>query len=296
MKIRLGLFVLRVFSALPNFAVRGIARLAAWIVWRARGRLRRLTEGNIELAFPSLSVQRRKQLAQDSVFALCVGIIELGKTWFWPVGRLLGQVVGVEGARHLQNCRAEGGLVVLVPHLGNFELVAYFLAQRFAITAMYKPSKNDALNDIVKCARERCGIRLVPANVTGARACLKAVRSGEVVLLLPDQNPKPGYGIFAPFFGEPTYTMTLPTKLLHRSGARAIGAYCKRTPASKYEVVFVPVSDAIYDENILTSATALNQLIERCVLDCVEQYTWQYKRYKYLPDLELRKHSGRGGR
>ena len=65
-------------------------------------------------------------------------------------------------------------------------------------------------------------------------------------------------------------------------------AYCKRLPDGKYEMVFRPIDEGVYDSDCLTSLAALNRSIERCILECPEQYQWEYKRFKYLPNLQKR--------
>ena len=46
-----------------------------------------------------------------------------------------------------------------------------------------------------------------------------ALKRGEMVTILPDQQPKPGRGagVFASFFGVPALTMTLFGRLARRS-------------------------------------------------------------------------------
>jgi KDO2-lipid IV(A) lauroyltransferase len=48
---------------------------------------------------------------------------------------------------------------------------------------------------------------------------IRALRAGQAVGLLPDQVPPEGQGLWAPFFGQPAYTMTLAARLLQQTGA-----------------------------------------------------------------------------
>jgi len=152
---------------------------------------------------------------------------------------------------------------------------------------MYGHAENVILDDIIHKARERSGITMVHTGVSGVRSLLRALKAGNFVLMLPDQVPQ-GFGKFAPFFGEPTYTMTLVTSLLQRTGAKAVCGFCKRLPDGEYEVVFRAVDEAIYDPDEATALAGLNKSIEKCVLDCPEQYQWGYKRFKLLPNMEKR--------
>ena len=82
--------------------------------------------------------------------------------------------------------------------------------------------------------------------------------------------------------------MTLGSKLLRRSGALAVCAYCKRLPGGGYELRFRPVDDAIYDRDLMTSLAGLNSSVEACVRECPEQYQWEYRRFKFLTDFRRR--------
>ena len=150
--------------------------------------------------------------------------------------------------------------------------------------------KQDEINNLVRHARQRCGARLVPATTGGVRSMLLALRAGEVVSLLPDQVPPDSCGEFAPFFGEPAYTMTLATNLIQRTGAKAIYAVCKRVGGGKYEINYQPADEDIYSSDSATALGGLNKSIERCVLDCPEQYQWAYKRYKKMPNRDNREY------
>jgi KDO2-lipid IV(A) lauroyltransferase len=82
--------------------------------------------------------------------------------------------------------------------------------------------------------------------------------------------------------------MTLVTNLIQRTGARAVCCYCKRLPGGKYELVFREVDKDLYAADPDTALAGLNKSVERCVRDCPEQYQWQYKRFRFLPNLEKR--------
>ena len=45
-----------------------------------------------------------------------------------------------------------------------------------------------------------------------------------------------------------------------------------------------PVSDAIYDEDLVASATALNAAVADVIMIDPAQYMWNYKRFRRKPD------------
>lgn len=84
---------------------------------------------------------------------------------------------------------------------------------------MYEPPKMVQLEEWIKTSRERAGATLVPTNVRGVAALLKALRKGQTTAILPDQVPPPASGDFSPIFGVPARTMTLVHNLIQKSGS-----------------------------------------------------------------------------
>jgi KDO2-lipid IV(A) lauroyltransferase len=287
--LQIAMGLLRIFSVLPHFIIVIVAKFATWIVWRANGRLRRVTKRNLEICFPDFSEQQRTQLSQRSLANLSLSIVDAGRTFLRQPERLLQDITSVVGEEHLLAAAAEGnGTLVLFPHLGNWELGNLWLCERYTVTAMYGQPKAPTFDEFIRKARQRNGAKLVSTGISGLRALLNTLKAGDLVSLLPDQVPESRFGRFAPFFGEPTLTMTLATNLLSRTGAKAVSTYCKRLPGGKYELVFCPVDEAIYDSDCPSALAGLNRSVERCILECPEQYLWAYKRFKVLPNMEHR--------
>lgn len=175
---------------------------------------------------------------------------------------------------------AKRGIVFLTPHLGCFEITAQAVALRTPLTVMYRPPRKTALKPLVEGARGRHNLTLAPANLTGVRKMAKTLKKGMPVGLLPDQVPQDGEGVWADFFGQPAYTMTLPVKLQQMSGAPIILTYAERLPGGKgYVLRFVP-----FEENLegtpAERARMINAAMEKLIARCPAQYLWSYKRYK----------------
>src|SRR5690606_9341413 len=122
-----------------------------------------------------------------------------------------------------------------------------------------------------------------PADGSGVRALLKALKAERVVGVLPDQEPKQAGAEFAPFFGTPALTMTLTSNLLARTGARAVMVYALRRPQGGYRLCFRAPEEEIYSDDLATSLAGLNRSVEQCARDDLAQYQWEYKRFKHQP-------------
>jgi KDO2-lipid IV(A) lauroyltransferase len=285
--------------------VRGALRLLAWLplryaqaiggtVGRAAGlvpnSLRRAAETNLALCFPELSAHSRGRLLAQTLTETGRTTAEMGALWLWPATRVLTLVREVPGDEVLTQALAQGkGLILACPHLGAWELAGLYCATRCKLTALYRPPRMSALDAMIRRARERSGARLVPTDAAGIRALFQALRHGDAVGILPDQDPGRERGVFAPFFGIPTNTMTLVSRLAASTGAPVVLVYAERLPrGAGYRMQFLQAPDGIADPDPKTAAAALNHAVESCVRARPEQYQWTYKRFKTRPAGEQR--------
>jgi Kdo2-lipid IVA lauroyltransferase/acyltransferase len=203
--------------------------------------------------------------------------LEAPYVWFRAPSQLAGKVI-VEGQGAYDNALAAGrGVVVLTPHLGCFEVIARTLALTGPTTVLYKPPKLDAARTLLEAARGGENLSAVPANGTGVRGLLRALKRGETVGILPDQVPTGGEGVWVPFFGRPAYTMTLPERLAAKTGAAVVLAVGERLPAGRgWRVHFEPMAGEV-------STGSINVAMESLIRRFPEQYFWGYNRYKAPP-------------
>lgn len=283
------LLLMHIVARIPWIVINAVAHVSVWFMWLANRRARPITEVNIAICFPDLSRERQQTLVKASLYQTGLNAFDMARCWVRSREYLEERISKVDGLEHLNEAEAVGnGTLVLVPHLGSWEMVNLYLSSRNRFTALFREPRANLFANFILRQRQRHGARLVPINTAGLRAVLQALRANEMAVLFPDQVPPRHSGEFAPFFGEPTLTMTLVTKLLRRSGARAVCAYCKRLPGGRYELHFRPADEAIYDADLTTSLTGLNASVEACVRECPEQYQWEYRRFKFLTDFRRR--------
>ena len=203
--------------------------LLGWLAYAFSPTYRRRLRAHAALAGLN-ATQRRGAVAQAGRM-----MAEMPWLWLRPQGQPLGGLVRWQGAELIDAALARGrGLVLLTPHLGCFEVCAQAIAERFGqrttLTAMYRPAKQPWLRTLEETARHRPGLATTPASLAGVRQMIRALRRGEAVGLLPDQVPPQGMGVWAPFFGQPAYTMTLAARLVQQTGATLLLIWAKRLP------------------------------------------------------------------
>ena len=240
----------------------------------------RVTDENLRLAYPEMPEEERKVLTRKS-------IIETGKlaTEIFTVSErnyhwLSKRIVNVTGKHLLDKLRNEDrGIVVLGPHIGNWEVLGLYMNSVEPIVSLYQKPKAAYLEHYTKKTREKSGAILVPTNQRGLAKLIGALKKGKMTGILPDQVPYYGGGEIVPFFAEPALTMTFVYKLIQKTHCAVIFALAKRVPDG-FEIIFYQAPDEIYSNDIRESTCALSKGIEEAISYCPEQYQWEYKRYK----------------
>lgn len=242
---------------------------------------------NISLCFNNLNEEQREALLRAHFVEFGKSICEVPVLWksapevFKTVAK---EVVGLsEFTRAVEQGK---GIVIAAPHLGAWEFVGYYLSVHAPMTILYRPPQLRALDEPLRRARGRFGAHLVPTDKRGVRALLDALQRGEMVGILPDQDPGHDNGVFVPFFGVTANTMTLLTRLAMRTEAAVFVTFAERLPnAQGYRMHFKPV-DFTVQGGVEQGVAALNHALEDAIRVVPEQYLWTYKRFKTRPPGE----------
>ncbi|GGO77423.1 lipid A biosynthesis lauroyl acyltransferase [Marinobacterium nitratireducens] len=288
LKAALVIAILGLLALLP---LKWAHALGGWLGRRqARdrsGKLAANTWRNLEMCFPELDDAARDRLATESLEHTGRTSAEMGMSWFWSPRRSLKKVRSVHGEEVVRQALAEGrGVILMAPHLGNWELLNLYVSNRYRpFTAMYKPPQLKLIDDLIRRRRARLGTDMAPANASGVRMVMKALKRGEMVGILPDQQPDRSGGIFAPFFGIEALTMKLVPQLARQTGARVICGYARRLPKGEgYDIHFRTAEDGVGDRDLQQAAAAMNRSVEACVRALPEQYQWEYRRFSERPE------------
>ncbi|MEH6576225.1 MAG: lysophospholipid acyltransferase family protein [Amphritea sp.] len=280
--------VLFLISLLPLKWAQGIGAALGRRLWKGTGKAAVFTKKNVELCFPNLSDNERSELALQSLVETGRSAGEMGMSWMWSPERVLRKVRNVHGEDVLQEAMAEGrGVILIAPHLGNWEVLNLYLSKFYPLTAMYKPPKIKMMDDLIRKKRERIGSKLAPANIKGVRMAMKALKAGEMLGILPDQEPDDKGGVFAPFFGVEAFSMKLLPQLAAQTKAVVVSGYAKRLPGGEgFDLYFHRAEGDIANKEIRLAATEMNREVEFCVRQIPEQYQWEYGRFNTRPDNE----------
>lgn len=274
--------LLKIFSRLPLRLIQNLAKTAGSLLYLTHSSIRRITEINLGIAYPELSVLERAHLAKRSVQSQCMTYTESVKIWGSSTEYALSLIREVHGAdRFLKALQNPNGTLAVVPHFGTWELMNVWINQHTDPVIMYKPSKDPEVDRFMLEARQRLNATLVPTDETGVRALFKHLKQGGFSAILPDHVPKENGGIYSPFYGQNALSSTLLSKLAAKTQCSVIGLSCLRNDdLNGFDIYVTELSSDILSKDVQVSVDTLNKEMERMINIAPEQYVWGYKRFR----------------
>ena len=215
-------------------------------------------------------------------------VAELPRLWLGrPVRVVWNDLPAMQAV--FERSKAEGkGIIVLSPHIGCWEVVGQSIADESfrrshgenRMTVMYRPARQVWLDDIIRASRETPSMQTVPADLSGVRQTLRALKGGGIIGLLPDQVPLEGMGVWVKVFGMPAYTMTMAAKLAQTTKAITVLCWCERLSFGRGYRIFTQVLDLDLNANLDDVVQQINDGVEVAIRALPTQYLWGYARYK----------------
>ena len=266
---------------LPLAILHASGALLGRLLWWSHARPRAIAENNLHLVLTQKGRETRQSTARDALIETGKALAETAKIWGNTPEQALALVREVRGQDLFEGAVAQGrGLIVAAPHLGCWELLNYWLAARTPLAILYRAPRRAGLEPLLRRARGALAVEQVRAEGAGVRTLYKRLLAGGTVGILPDQKPRQGEGIEAPFFGVPAATMVLLPRLAARTGATVLFAFAERLPrGAGYRLHFLPAPEGIADPDTAIACAALNRGVENCVRLAFTQYQWTYKRW-----------------
>lgn len=283
--IRLALALV---ARLPLGLAQALGRALGRLGWALAGGERRKALEGLAIAFPEKSDQERRAIGRAAFAHLGAAALEAAN--LRATGEGLRALVAwpAEDRARFEAALARGrGVVFVSGHVGNWELLARRVARDgFRCQSIAKETSDPRLTRLVERFRERGGVRSIWRGQDGAaRAMLRALRQGEVLGLVIDQDTKV-QSVHVPFFGRLASTPRAAADLALRTGAAVVVGFCQREGKGyRLHMEEVPVPDAAADrEAAAVALTArLTERIEAAIRRAPEQWVWMHRRWRTPP-------------
>ncbi len=271
--------LLRVISVLPLGAQYQIANFASLLMSVIPNNIPKLIEQNIQMCFSDLERNAQRELCHEALKHTCYLVLELAAVWYWPAEKILSRVSRTNVCNSFE--RSKKGRIIIVPHLGNWELLILWLASQGNFMCLYKPQLNRSIDQFILNARSRNGASMLPIDSSGLRQLSRGLKQGKTAMILPDQRPKKDRARFtANFFGRETPTTALIHNLCSRIDCDVfIASLLRDRTNNSFNITIEALSHEQLASERQNSLNYLNRAIERLIKQKPEQYQWGYTRF-----------------
>jgi KDO2-lipid IV(A) lauroyltransferase len=257
-----------------------LARVYVKLIDLAIPRLRRAAFKNLEIAdIPGEGV------ISGMYRSIARTLVAFAK--FPSIGREnIGEWIRYEGLENFKAAQARGrGVLVATAHLGNWELSAFAHAWMTApMHIVVRPIDNPRVDAMVEQRRALSGNHIIEKK-DAARDILRALKAGDAVGILIDQNTAPEEGVFIDFFGIKACAGAAFARLAHHSGAAVVPGYALWSEEERrYVLRFDPIIEMTGD--VQEDTQRIHAHLENVILQHADQYLWIHRRWKTRPPGE----------
>lgn len=257
-------------------------RLAYFILRRERKK----TQANLQMALgKEKSNEELTRIARNVFINLGKNLFEL----FWASKKdksQLKKIASFEGLEYLQEALNKGkGVIVITPHLGNWELMAHFASiAGFPVNVVAKRLYDLRLDNLILRLRYNHGVKTIFRDeASTGKKILKALKHGEILGMLIDQDTKVE-GVYVKFFNRLCYTPSGTAILALRTEAQVLFCTISRNSEEKNIIKFYPPLRTIRtfgnQEDIITNTQLYSNLIEASIRKYPDQWVWMHQRWK----------------
>ncbi len=246
---------------------------------------RRIALANLTRAFGGQMAKSEMRGLAVRVFEnMCRIVFEMGWALHLPKSEWT-RFFSISGIENYVNAAARGkGVLMMTAHFGNWELlplIAHMSGARPRI--VYRPLENAFLDRFIRANRSRFGAVMIPTRRGAMQKMYLALRRGNPVALLADQNEVLHKGVFVDFFGHPACTNASLAMLSLRSGAPVVPVFMIRQ-GRRFRVEFGPALDPLRTGDTTRDVEENTQIYTRIIEDFIRRYPdqwfWVHQRWK----------------
>ncbi len=249
---------------------------------------------NLDRAYGAeISFRRKKEIARSGFITFGRSIMEAMRLQRHYQSQIAPQIE-VVGEEHFRRAYDRGkGIVGITAHIGNFELLAAYIAQSgYKCGAIGRELYDKRIDDILIANRSAMGLVNVRTD-DSPMTIIRLLKSGHAIGFLIDTDSFRVSGELTDFFGRPAKTPIGPTQLGLMSGAAFIPIFCLSFPGGKYRIVcgeeLVPESRERSRENVYRITSQMTKVIENLIREYPEQWIWMHNRWHTRPEKDDKK-------
>ncbi|MFC1807338.1 lysophospholipid acyltransferase family protein [Candidatus Omnitrophota bacterium] len=275
-----------IFLLIPYEVALGIGRFFGYMLFLLLGRYRRLCKDHLRLAFgDSKSSKEISDIVKSVFLNLSMSFTEILS--LPKMKKRLTSIIDIKGLDKVDKVLSEGkGAIVVSAHLGSWELLPMYFAQRgYSANVVARPIYYEKYDEWVLFLRKSMGVNVI-YRTKSPKKIFTLLKANKLVGILPDQDVDSVDGIFVDFFGRKTYTPSAPTKLAMSSKAPIIPIFIVREGKGHTIYVDEPIrvdGDRSDEQEVLAYTQQWSNVLESYIRRYPGQWVWMHRRWKTTP-------------
>ena len=195
----------------------------------------------------------------------------------------LTDAVEIVGKENIEKVLAKRkGAVVVMAHIGNWELQGIYLAQHYGVSVIVKTQSNPGVDQIIQEKRQSAGMKIVP-RTKFMRPLVEAFKRNDLVLFLIDQADLKS-GIAVDFFGDSAPIPRGAAEFALKTDTPAIFAYIVRESNGRHRLV---ISEELklsrtgnYEVDLTAAVRQMSGLVQEVINQYPSQWLWMHKLWR----------------
>lgn len=299
---RIEYFVLfwlnRLLFRLSHLSRRRIATALGYVLYFIFPYRKKVVTANLTRVFPDESKNQRKRLARKSYVHLARVYLDIFATYQVSDERFRQLIHRVDHAGLNRALRQNKGVVILLFHFGNWELIADWLARNhYTIAAVAARLANPLADRLITEVRTKNGLSILPKGRRHTVKTYRFIKKSQLLYMISDQNAGKR-GAWVRFFNQWTSSFRGPMLFALRKKCPVVLATCLMNERGKYDIRFKNFSmetpaEMSEEEKIVYLIQAYTSYFEDLIRQYPEQYYWIHRRWKTKVPESLQKEQDR---
>jgi Kdo2-lipid IVA lauroyltransferase/acyltransferase len=280
----LAIGLMRFLAVMPLSWVRALGWLLGAALFYVIKSRRRVAEVNLAICFPEHSRQQIRRLARQNFVYFMQALLDRGWLWHGSAATTLRRLKITGAVEQLQN---DEPVVLFVPHFVGLDAGNTAFTQQIPrkLITIYTNQSNKTVDEWILKRRARFGNIRLFGRIAGVKDIIAALRSGEMLGILPDMGFGPEESIVVPFYGVPTYTVPSLHRFSRLGKAKLVPVLNRMTDYG-YEVQVLPAWADFPSSSMEADTARMNKALEGYIETMPAQYFWVHKRFKDRPPGE----------
>ena len=278
------LFLIVPWYYLPRSITLRLGSGLGWFVAHFIPIRRQVVQENLQRAFPNKSGKEIKQLTVKTYRHFGRVFADFIKQDQYELPDL-ETMISTENQNLVDEAlKEESGVVLLLGHFGNWELLGRWLGlQGYPTVALHRPQNNPLVDKYINDKRRGGLVRMI-SIFESTSAFIDELETNNLLFMLADQDARKR-GVFVNFFDIPSSTPRGAAVFAYRQKAPVVLAFPVMNPDNTYHIIFerMPAQQTGSSQAIRRILQQYMYRLQFHVSEHPEQYFWFHRRWKTQP-------------